>query len=257
LTVAVDSFGGFVQEVEARLIDAARGVSAQQAEKARVYHGSAVSHLGLLVPPQRMALRQRYSFSGLPVEEQLPIWDAVWRQGRHYETKCQALYYCAALRKAEDLVCAWPVVRFWIDLVDNWDSWDELSAVYSRTLEVAPEKVYPQLARWNRSANAWKRRQSVVSLLYYSRSRRSVVPADRVFPLIERLIDDKDRFVQKAVGWTLREALVPYPEETMNLIETHSTGLSAIAFAEASRKLPAALRARLRSLRAAARRAGG
>ena len=254
MTVAVDSFGGFVQEVEARLIEAARGVSPEEAERARVYHGSAVPHLGLTVPSQRMALRQRYAFSALPVETQLPIWDTVWRHGRHYETKCQALYYGAALREPEDLVHAWPIVLSWIDLVDNWDSSDELSAIYSRILEVAPDKVYPVLVHWNRSANAWKRRQSLVSLLYYSRSRRAILPADKIFPLIERLIDDKDRFVQKAVGWTLREALVPYPEETVNLIETHSTGLSAIAFAEASRKLPAALRVRLRGLRAASRR---
>jgi len=67
----------------------------------------------------------------------------VWQQGHYYETKSQALYYCAALRKPDDLVRAWPIVLSWIDLVDNWDSSDDLSAVYSRILEVLPEKVYP------------------------------------------------------------------------------------------------------------------
>lgn len=245
-----------MREVETRLIEAARGVSAQDAEKARAYHRSAEPHLGLPVPPQRTALRRRYSFSALPVEAQLPIWDAVWREGRYYETKCQALYYCGTLRRPEDLIRAWSVVRRWIGLVDNWDRSDELSAIYSRILEVIPEKVYPVLARWNRSTNAWKRRQSLVSLFYYSRSRRAVLPAGKIFPLIERLIDDKDRFVQKAIGWTLREAREAYPEETVKLIEAYSTQLSAIAFAEASSKLPAELRARLRSVRAAARETG-
>jgi len=256
LTVAPRSFRDLVREVEARLIEAARGISAQDAERARAYHGSAEPHLGLLVPPQRTALRQRYSFSALPVEAQLPIWDAVWREGRYYETKCQALYYCGALRRPEDLVRAWSVARRWIDLVDNWDSSDELSAIYSRILEVIPEKVYPVLAHWNRSTNAWRRRQSLVSLFYYSRSRRALLPAAKVFPLIERLIDDKDRFVQKAIGWTLREARGPYPEETIKFIEAYSTQLSAIAFAQASSKLPVALRAHLRSVRAAARKPG-
>jgi 3-methyladenine DNA glycosylase AlkD len=256
LSIAAESFRGFVREVEARLVDAARGISAHDAERARAYHGSTVPHLGLPVPPQRAALRRRYRFSRLPVEAQLPIWDAVWREGRHYETKCQALYYCGALRKPEDLSRAWPMVRRWIDLVDSWDSSDELSAIYSRILEVIPEKVYPVLARWSGSTNAWKRRQSLVSLFYYSRSRRMVLPAAKVFALIERLIDDKDRFVQKAIGWTLREALGPYPGETAKLIEQYSARLSAIAFAEASRKLPASLRAHLGSLRAAARNTG-
>ena len=256
MTAEPRSFGDFVREVEARLIEAARGVSAQDAQRARAYHGSAVPHLGLPVPPQRTALRCGYSFSALAIEAQLPIWDAVWRHGRYYETKCQALYYCGTLRRPEDLIRAWPVVRRWIDLVDNWDSSDELSAIYSRILEVIPEKVYPVLARWNRSTNAWKRRQSLVSLFYYGRSRRTVLPAAKVFPLIERLIVDKDRFVQRAIGWTLREARGPYPEDSVKFIEAYSTRLSAVAFAEASSKLPAALRARLRSVRAAARKTG-
>ena len=254
VTAAARSLAPFVREIELRLVERARGIPRHEAEKSRVYHGSAVPHLGLAVPAQRAALRERYRFSGLPITEQLPIWDAVWRQGRYYETKCQALYYCGALRKPDDLVRAWPIVLPWIELVDNWDSSDELSAIYSRILEVMPEKVYPVLCDWNQSSNPWKRRQSVLALLYYSRSRRSVLPASKVFPLIERLVDDKDRFVQKAVGWTLREAQAPYPEETAAFIERFAPRLAAFAFTEAAGKLPPAVCARLKAVRAAARK---
>ena len=237
----------FVREVEARLIEMAHGIPRHDAEKLRAYHGSGIPHLGLAVPVQRTALRQRYGFSKLPANEQLPIWDAVWRQGRYYETKSQALYCCAALRKPDDLVRAWPIVVSWIELVDNWDISDELSAIYSRILEVAPDKVYPVLCCWNRSNNPWKRRQSVLALLYYSRSRRSVLSAGKIFPLINRLVDDKDRFVQTAIGWTLREALTPYPAETAAFIEEFATRLSAIAFAGAASKLPPTVRMRLKA----------
>ena len=254
MTAPVRSHVLFVREVEARLVERARGIPQHESEKLSIYHGSTVPHLGVPVPAQRMALRERYSFSRLPVAEQLPIWDAVWQQGHYYETKSQALYYCAALRKPDDLVRAWPIVLSWIDVVDNWDSSDELSAIYSRILEVLPEKVYPVLCRWNRSENPWKRRQSLLALLYYSRSRRSVLPAAKVFPLIERLVDDEDRFVRKALGWTLREALAPYPAETAVFIEEYATRLSAIAFTEAASKLPPDVRERLKTLRAARRK---
>ena len=254
MTAAVRLLAHFVREVEARLVERSRGIPQHEAEKLRVYHGSVAPHLGLPVPGQRMALRERYSFSRLPVAEQLPIWDAVWRQGRYYETKCQALYYCAVLRKRDDLIRAWPIVLQWIDLVDNWDSSDELSAIYSRILEVAPDQAYPVLRRWNRSKNPWERRQSILALLYYSRLRRSVLPAAKVFPLIERLVDDKDRFLQKALGWTPREASVPYPAETAGFIEEYATRLSAIAFAAAASKLPPPVRVRLKAVRASARK---
>ena len=54
-----------------------------------------------------------------------------------------------------------------------WDGSDELSSIYSRFLEVdeLASQVQEVLRSWNRSPNPWKRRQSILSLLYYSRSR--------------------------------------------------------------------------------------
>jgi 3-methyladenine DNA glycosylase AlkD len=241
----------FLQEVETRLIDAAQGISPDDAEKLRRYHGSTVPHLGLAVPVQRQMLRLGYSFSRLPFEQQLPVWDALWRQARYYEAKTQALYYSAARRKPAELAQLWSVVHGWIETVDCWDSSDELSSIYARILEVEGlrEEVYAVLCRWNRSTNPWKRRQSILSLLYYSRSRRSVLPSTRIFPLIESLIEDDDRFVQKAVGWSLREALTPFPDETEAFIRRHVKTLSPTAFTEATRKLPPDLRQQIKAAR--------
>ena len=69
-----------------------------------------------------------------------------------------------------------------------------------------------------------------------------------------QLLDDKDRFAQKAVDWTLREALAPYPEETAAFIEEPATRLSEVDFAAAANKLPAALRLHLKTIRAACRK---
>jgi len=60
--------------------------------------------------------------------------------------------------------------------------------------------------------------------------------------------------VQKAVGWTLREAQAPYPEETAAFIERFAPRLAAFAFTEAAGKLPPAVCARLKAVRAAARK---
>jgi 3-methyladenine DNA glycosylase AlkD len=241
------SVGTLVREVEARLVELARKIPLAQAERLRVYHGSNLPHLGLSVPVQRRALREGYSFSAHLFEEQLPIWDAVWRGGRYHETKAQALYYGAARRKPADLIQLWPVVRDWIEPVDCWDSSDELSSIYARILEVdsVTDEVYAVLRTWNQSPNPWKRRQSILSLLYYARSRQSVLPSRKIFPLIQALLLDADRFVQKAVGWSLRETLTPYPDEALTFIRRHARDLSSTAFAEATRKLPPGQRAEI------------
>jgi len=258
LDLPCGQIGQLVEEVEGRLIATAHDVSPAQAEKLRLYHGSEVDHLGLSVPVQRQALRSGYSFSKLPFEQQLPIWDAVWRGARYYETKAQALYYCAARRKPAELIQLWPIVGDWIEMVDCWDTSDELSSIYARILEVEAltGEVYTVLCTWNRSANPWKRRQSILSLLYYCRSRRSILSSTRILPLIETLLGDDNRFVQKAVGWSLREALTPFPTETTAFIRRHAQALSPVAFAEATRKLSPELRGEIIARRRLRARSG-
>ncbi len=243
-----------IQEIEDRLREAARAIDPAAAEKLRLYHGSATPHFGLSTPQQYQAYRKGYSFSSLTAVEQLPIWDDVWRLGPHHETRSQALFFAARLRKAEDLVRAWPVVRDWIGAVDSWDTSDELSALYTRILEILPDEAYPVFCAWNRSANPWERRQSIVGLLYYGGLRRQLPPIGRILPLVERVLDDADRFVQKGIGWTLREALRPYPAETFDFVQRHAARLSPVAFAEVAKKLPVEQRNRLKALRQTARR---
>jgi 3-methyladenine DNA glycosylase AlkD len=100
------------------------------------------------------------------------------------------------------------------DMVDNWALSDSLSKIYSKIFEIDSELIYPVLSDWNKSENPWKRRQSIVSLLYYSSTRKNVLPFIKYIRLIKRLLTDDDYYVQKGVGWTLRELGNVYSEET-------------------------------------------
>ena len=75
----------------------------------------------------------------------------------------------------------WPVIVGWQDSVDDWGLCDALAKVYTKILEIAPDEVYRVLKRWNVDADLWKRRQSVVSLLYY-RQDFSVIPSSVMYP---------------------------------------------------------------------------
>ncbi len=75
-----------------------------------------------------------------------------------------------------------------------------LSKIYTKMLELAPEKVYRVLKAWNKDKDLWKRRQSVVTLLYYSRTKKVYLAFDAIEPLITGLLSDKEYYVQKG-GW--------------------------------------------------------
>ncbi len=242
-----------VCEVEDRMAGLAHGIPASRAAYLQSYLGTAMPVHGIPVPAQRAALRKGYEFSDQPLATRLACWNAVWREGRYHETKLQALLWTESLRKPEMLKAAWPVVRRWTALVDCWDMSDGLSATFGRTLAIMPDTVYPVLRRWNGARDPWLRRQSIVALLCTREARRAALPPDQIFPLIENLIADKDRFVQKAIGWTLRDAGEVYPREVVTFVKRHAGRLSAIAFAQGTRKLPANTGATLKALRAKAK----
>lgn len=92
-----------------------------------------------------------------------------------------------------------------------------------------------------------------MSLLYYSATRKKVLPAEKMFPLVERLLDDPDFYVQRGAGWALRELGNVYPRKARRFLARHATRLSAIAFAAATEKLEPAEKEALKNARRAAR----
>lgn len=181
-------------------------------------------------------LKHGFSFSKLPDNEQWPIWNFIIRNSRLFEAQM------AALRFAEDRVITnrkreWNYLRGWIDFIDNWAHSDVLSKIYSFLLEREPNLILPQLKKWNRSKNPWKQRASIVSLIYYASPKRKAPPIATVFELVEPLVKNRDKYVAKAVGWTLREAYNLYPSETLLFLKTHVHDIASDSFSYATEKL--------------------
>lgn len=244
-----------VDEIAARLDRIVGGKDRTNAEIRRHYHGSAHAHLGLTLPTQRKALKKGYSFTHLPITAQVKHWDRVWRDGQHFEVMNQAALWLASLRDPGDLLACWPTAKGWIGRCDNWAHSDTLSAGYTRMLEAdtGRTRVYPMLQQWNRARDPWKRRQSIVSLIYYHSPKRTPPKPNEVLPLVETLLDDVDIYVQKGVGWTLREAYNAYPDHTGPFIDRHATALSAIAYSAATEKHSRAEREQFKARRRDAR----
>jgi len=67
------------------------------------------------------------------------------------------------------------------------------------------------LKEWTKSPSKWKRRSVPVTLID---ALKIDIPPERLFKAIEPLMLDVDKFVQKGLGWFLREAWKIYPKKT-------------------------------------------
>jgi 3-methyladenine DNA glycosylase AlkD len=243
-----------LDEVEKAVTKIAKNIDAAIAKEKQAYCGTANEVLGLTVPQQRQLLKAGYSFSTLLPDDQLIIWDAVWRHSKYHESKAQALLWLSNIKDTSTLIEFWPTINKWVEHIDSWDASDNLSSVYVRILEDAEPVIYPTLQKWNNSSNPWERRQSIVSLLYFSSARRKVLPHNKILALIEKLIDDPDKFVQKGVGWSLRECYSVHPAGTEKFIRRHATAISAIAFTAAAEKWPKSFLTEIKAMRSKQRK---
>jgi len=202
------------------------------------------------VPLHRRESRRQYSFSAFPFTEQLAIWDELWRTESDFWLRLHAYFFLERhLKKEDELRGMWPVIVRWQEQVDDWGLCDALAKVYTKILMVLPNEVYAQLKEWNRDNNLWKRRQSVVSLLYYSRTKKQHLPFQQIEQLISPLLPDKEYYVQKGVGWSLRELHTVYPEETLPWLKAHIRQISAIAFTISIEKMDTATILSIKTLR--------
>ncbi len=239
----------YLEEVEAALCLHPMRTGAHNPETYIGGGQSKLRYLGLKVPHVHQTQKKGFSFS--QSLEAARIWDYIWHHSDCFEVMSLALGWFELKKKEGDLERHWPRLKRWSERIDNWAHSDGLSGVYASILEDSPELVYPTLVKWNRSKNPWLRRLSIVSLLFYSSQRKKrVLPFAKIIKLVEPQLEFEHYYVQKGVGWTLRETGNVYPEETYKFLEKNIGRISAAAFSACTEKLPAARKARLKALRA-------
>lgn len=210
---------------------------------------SRLRYLNLQVPKMRQTYKEGFSFSGLDRSQVARAWDYVWHNSDCYEVMALALIWFEDRKNQDLLKSYWPMLKKWSSRVDNWAHSDVLSGIYARILEEDSRLVYPTLKKWNSSPSPWLRRLSIVSLIYYRSQRKKVLPLSKILPLVKNLITDEHYYVQKGVGWTLREAGNAYPQETYRFLERNIKSLSASAFSSSTEKLSKAQKDRLKKIR--------
>ena len=194
--------------------------------------------LGIETAKQRKLAKQGYpELNQLAFDEQLEVLTALIKQSDILEVKNQCIMFLDQHKKKKLNHKHWLVIKEWVKYIDNWAHSDSLSSIYTIMLQNHLDLIYPQLQQWNKSKNLWERRQSLVCLFYYSRTRKQFLSFEQCIVLITNLLDDKEYYVQKGLGWALREASNVYYEYTFDFIQQHIKQIKPAAYSAAIEKL--------------------
>lgn len=178
----------------------------------------------------------------------LPEMKSLWFESDIFEAKQLALFWLEQ-QPLEYLVQNQKTILSWVSEIDNWAHSDSYCSILAKIFEADQKNVLPVYLKWNSHKNSWLRRCSIVGSFYYSRSRKK----NPSFALAKKLVDPhlaaKEYYVQKGVGWTIREMYNVYPAETIKYIENNIHQITPIAWVAASEKLPPAQKKKLLQLR--------
>jgi 3-methyladenine DNA glycosylase AlkD len=98
------------------------------------------------------------------------------------------------------------------------------------------------LDRWAADEDFWVRRSA---LLAWLRPLRDGAPLNRFLAYAEAMLDEKEFFIRKAIGWVLREVSKRRPDEVADWVAPRTHRASGVTMREATKYLPPATRDRL------------
>jgi len=99
--------------------------------------------------------------------------------------------------------------------LDNWAVCDNLAMFGVEPIVYQnPESVLPLSEKWIKDKNKWIRRFGVVSLRGY----KMVQTTDKVFKILDTVMEDNDKDIKKAVSWILREITKKNPDDVAEFL---------------------------------------
>ncbi|HVJ65502.1 MAG TPA: DNA alkylation repair protein [Bdellovibrionota bacterium] len=212
--------------------------------------------VGYTAPQQRAVVKRLMDETqDFSEKQRWDYWENLWKRGKSFEEQNLAVYFWSHPKNYELAKRHHKKLLAWAADLNNWAHSDGMSSLYARFLEDLGRPVDQILVKWNSSKNPWLRRQSVVSLLYYTRHRKKTPSAQRVLGALKPLLKDEHYYVQKGVGWTLREVYQVDAKLTMAFIERHLHEIDPRAYSAAVEKVSLAEKNRLRELRSTVRKA--
>jgi len=175
-------------------------------------------------------LKKEFSFSHLSKMEIAKIWSYIFKNTEYMDLGLLAINYFKQFqnKKSHPVDQYWPIVKTWVSYIENWDHGDMLSGIYCDCLSARPDDVYPYLVKWSKHKSPWKNRMGMLSLLYYynvKNPKRNLLPYKNIIALVDPHLKKEHYYLQKAVGWTLRELLKAHPKKAWSYITKNVTTL--------------------------------
>lgn len=213
------------------------------------YVGTNYHFYALKNPTVQAVFKKGFSFSHEPIPVQMEFYTKLWNESNCYEMMNLSLMYLSIYCKKHKDFDAFLLAKSFLPKIDNWAHSDFLSSIIGRHMIYAETNIYEELYALNNAENFWERRAALVPLLYHLKSKKSTLIEQHFFDSINPRILDEAYFVQKALGWLLREFGEKFPNELLSYLYQNAYQMSNNAFATATEKISITDKEQLKMIR--------
>lgn len=216
-------YGNLFEELKS-LQDSERAVSMA------AYMRNQFPFLGIAATPRKLVAK---SYFRIALQEHIIDFDFVEKCFQQQEREYQqlAVDYLLSIKNLltpEDLnrIKKYIVTKSWWDTVDGLDG-----VVGSMTLR------YPELKKvmveWSQTDNIWLRRVAIDHQLLFKNKTDTLLLAK----IITNNFGTKEFFINKAIGWSLRDYSKTNPQWVKDFIQKHSSQMAPLSIREGSKYL--------------------
>lgn len=185
--------------------------------------------LGIKSPERKVLVKQYFQESGLLKQDFQPEFIlALWEKNER-EYQYAALDYIERFLKKLDKQHL-PLMEQLIITKSWWDTVDSIAPkAVGAIAERHPEVISGTIEAWAYGEHLWLRRAAILFQLKYKEQTNE----ELLYRYIQQNKDSKEFFIQKAIGWALREYSKTNPESVKEFIE--STSLPSLSVREGSK----------------------
>lgn len=218
------------REIEDRLREVG---DAARAEREKAYLKSELQHFGASVSAIRKIAERTFAEDVGGRADLVAVIEALWARPVH-ECRMAAVELLdlgSGLLQAADLTLVERLIRE----SRTWALVDGLAASVAGALVERHPELGVTLDRWSTDADYWLRRSALLALLVPL--RRGAGDFDRFARYAESMLDDREFFVRKAIGWVLRDTSRKRPDLVYGWLERHASRASGVTVREAVKYL--------------------
>ena len=175
---------------------------------------------------------------GMTLDERVDLASALWASDI-FEARITAAKLLTQARIAADGP-VWALLQSWVPEFDSWAIADQAASAISKRLQADPERL-DVVEGWTSSEHMWTRRAALVCTLPWAKLANpkpaDLVARERVLAWAAGYVPDRNWFIQKSIGWWLRDLSKHDAARTRAFLDAQGDDMKAFARKEAAKYL--------------------